>query len=88
MRPVSGRHETGDRAQHGGLPGPRGPDEGDRALDLERELEPKRAKGEGEVCFEGCHRTLTLRERRMARLITIRSALIAIATSTFPSNSV
>src|SRR5712692_7074553 len=79
--------EPGDRPQHRRLAGARRPDESDGPPDLERYLEPKRAKREGEVCREGCQSTLTFRVSRIARLTITSKALIASATSKFESNS-
>src|SRR5439155_26132504 len=53
--------EPGDDAQRGRLAGAGGPDERDRARDLEREVERGGAEREREVGLEGRHWSASLR---------------------------
>ena len=63
------------------------PDQRDRPLDLERELQLERAKRKLEVCREGCHERISLRNRSRAALMITSSALIASAASKSSANS-
>ena len=80
-------HEPRDRAKHRRLARSGRPDERDRPLDLEaRALELERPKGEtSNSAVEGCQKDApTLRTRRIARLMTTSSALIASAIVELP----
>ena len=85
--PAGRPRQPGDRPQHGALPGAGGPDERDRALDVERELQVERAERKLEVCREGCHVSTSLRTIRSAALTTTSSAPTASAVSKSTENS-
>ena len=80
-------HESGDDAQRRRLARAGRPDERDRPLDLEAQLEVESAKREGEVRREGCHCRTSLIVMRSAALTSTSRALTASATVKFTSNS-
>ena len=81
------RHEPGDHAQHGGLPGTGGADQRGRRAARNGQLHRcyEGTKGMGEVEFER-HRENSLTSRSRPALTATSTALIASATSKSRSN--
>src|SRR5207248_606116 len=82
--PAGGRsRQAGDGAEHRALAGAGRPDERDRPLDRERQLDVEGAERNPEVCSESVsvHEVASLRAMRRAALMRTRRPLIASATS-------
>ena len=79
--------EAGDAPEDARLACAGRPDEREGlASDGERQLEPKRAKGEGDVEVERVHAGISLTRRRIMALTTTSNAASASATSKWMSN--